>query len=115
MLNGRSGILQDLGRIDCFAIDPHHHTQTPTMNAAVECPEEIRIDVAEKGKRLNLAEWKDSASQCVDWLRNDWVRELKESGWGEWVINAAEREKAAMVTVVEEYLFANPPSGLASE
>lgn len=112
VLDGRSGVLLDLGRIDCFAVEPHHHTQTPRMNEAVEYPVEIRTDLAEMGKRLTLAEWQDCAHRAVAWLRDDWVRELRESGWGEWVTHACEREKAGLVEAVEQFLMANPPEGL---
>lgn len=112
VLDGRSGVLIDLGRIDCFAVEPHHHTQTPRMNEAMEVPVELRTDLAEMGKRLTLPEWEACARQAVTWLREDFVRELKESGWGEWVVNAAEREKAALVEAVEGFLLANPPTGL---
>ena len=114
VLNGRSGVLLDLGRIDCFAIEPHHHTQTPKMDPAVEGPIEIRTDLAEAKKRLNLAEWQDCARQAVAWLREDWSRELRESGWGDWVINAVEREKPALAAAVEDFLLSNPPTGLAA-
>lgn len=113
VLDGRSGVLIDLGRIDCFAVEPHHHTETPHMNEAVEYPVELRTDLAEKGKKLALAEWESCARQAVTWLRDDWSRELKESGWGEWVINAVEREKDGLVTAVEQFLLSHPPTGLA--
>lgn len=112
ILDARSGVLLDLGRIDAFAVEPHHHTQTPRMNSNVDSPVELRTDLAEKGRRLSLGEWEVCARQCVDWLRDDFVRELQESGWGEWVINAVEREKPAMITAVEAFLFAHPPAGL---
>lgn len=112
VLDGRSGVLLDLGRIDCFAVEPHHHTQTPRMNEAMECPVEIRTNLAEPGRRLNRVEWEDCARRGVAWLRDDWVRELQESGWGEWVINACEREKVGLVRAVEGFLLANPPEGL---
>jgi hypothetical protein len=112
VLDGRSGVLLDLGRIDCFAIEPHHHTQTPRMNEPVECPVEIRTDLAEMGKRLSLSEWEACARQAVVWLKNDWVRELGESGWGEWVTNACEREKAGLAAATEDFLLSNPPEGL---
>jgi hypothetical protein len=51
----------------------------------------------------------------VAWLREDFVRELKESGWGEWVTNAVEREKAGLVAAVEDFLLSHPPTGLAAE
>ena len=113
VLDGRNGVLLDLGRIDCFAVEPHHHTQTPRMDEAMECPVEIRTDLAETGRRLNDAEWLKAARGAIAWLRDDWTRELRESGWGEWVINACEREKAALVEAVEHFLLANPPEGLA--
>lgn len=113
VLDGRSGVLLDLGRVDCFAVEPHHHTQTPRMNEAVEYPVEIRTDLAEMGKRLTLAEWQACARQAVRWVREDWVRELQESGWGEWVIRAVEREKPALAAAVEEFLLSHPPTGLA--
>jgi hypothetical protein len=113
VLNGRSGVLLDLGRIDCFAVEPHHHTQTPRMDTAVESPVEIRTDLAEAKKRLELAEWQDCARQAVAWLRDDWSLELRESGWGDWVINAVEREKPALAAAVEDFLLSNPPTGLA--
>ena len=112
VLDGRNGVLLDLGRIDCVAVEPHHHTQTPRMDAAMECPVEIRTDLAEAGRRLDAAEWPACALRAVGWLREDWVRELRESGCGEWVINACEREKAALVDAVEEFLLANAPEGL---
>jgi len=115
LLDGRNGVLLDLGRIDCFAVEPHHHTQTPTMNEAMECPVELRTDLAEAGKRLTLPEWEDCARQAAVWLRDDWVRELQESGWGQWVINAAEREKAALVEAVEAFLLGNPPTGVSDQ
>src|SRR5579883_1888182 len=90
VLDGRSGVLLDLGRIDCFAVEPHHHTQFPRMNEAMECPVELRTDLAEAGKRLALEEWQSCARQAVSWLTNDFVRELGEAGWGSWVINAVE-------------------------
>lgn len=113
VLDARSGALLDLGRIDCFGIEPHHHTESPRMNPAVDSPEELRTDLAEKGKRLTPDEWQACARQAVVWLREDWVRELGEAGWGEWVINACEREKAGLVAAVEEFLLSNPPTGLA--
>lgn len=113
MLNSRSGALLDLGRIDCFAVQPHHHTQTPAMNEAMEYPVEIRTDLADEGRRLTPAEWEDCARRGVVWLRDHWVRELRESGWGEWVINAAERDKPALVAAVEAFLISHPPTGLA--
>lgn len=112
VLDGRSGVLLDLGRIDCFAVEPHHHTQTPRMNEAVEYPVEIRTNLEAAGKRLSQAEWEDCARRGVAWLRDDWVRELKESGWGEWVINACEREKADLVRATADFLLSNPPEGL---
>jgi hypothetical protein len=115
VLDGRSGVLLDLGRIDCFAVEPHHHTQTPQMNEAVECPVELRTDLAEHGKRLNLVEWESCARQAVTWLRDGWVRELGESGWGEWVTNACDREKEQLVSAVEDFLLSNPPTGLRTE
>lgn len=115
VLDARSGVLLDLGRIDCFAVEPHHHTQTPVMNEGVDSPVEIRTELAEPGKRLSLPEWEDCARRGVAWLRNDWVRELRESGWGEWVIRAAEREKAALAEAVERFLLENPPTGLRTE
>ena len=114
VLNGRSGVLLDLGRIDCFAVEPHHHTQTPRMDAAMESPVEIRTDLAEQGKRLALPEWQDCARRAVGWVRNDWSQELRESGWGDWVINAVEREKPALAAAVEDFLLSHPPTGLAS-
>jgi hypothetical protein len=113
VLDGRSGVLLDLGRVDCFAVEPHHHTQTPRMNEAVEYPVEIRTDLAEMGKRLTLEEWQACARQAARWVREDWVRELQESGWGEWVIRAVEREKPALAEAVENFLLSNPPTGLA--
>lgn len=113
VLDGRSGVLLDLGRVDCFAVEPHHHTQTPRMNEAVEYPVEIRTDLAEMGKRLSLEEWQACARQAVRWVREDWARELQDSGWGEWVINAVEREKPALADAVEDFLISNPPTGLA--
>jgi hypothetical protein len=110
LLDGRNGVLLDLGRIDCFAVEPHHHTQTPRMDAAVECPVEIRTDLAEMGTRLSLTEWQGCARSAVAWLRDDWVRELRETGWG-----ACEREKASLVEAVEHFLIANPPEGLRQE
>ena len=115
ILDGRSGVLLDLGRIDCFAVEPHHHTETPRMNEAMECPVELRTDLAEAGKRLTPDEWQSCAQQAVAWLRNDFTRELQESGWGEWVTNAVEREKAALVAAVEEFLLAHPPTGLQTD
>ena len=115
ILDGRSGVLLDLGRIDCFAVEPHHHTQTPRMNEAMECPVELRTDLAEKGKRVDLAEWQSCARQAVTWLRDDWSRELRESGWGDWVINAVDREKAGLAAAVEDFLLSNPPTGLRKE
>lgn len=115
MLDGRNGVLLDLGRIDCFAIEPHHHTQTPHMDEARECPVEIRTDLAEAGKRLSREEWEDCARRAVRWLSEDFTRELRESGWGEWVVNAAEREKAALVGAVEDFLLGHPPTGLRVE
>ena len=112
ILDGRNGVLLDLGRIDCFAVEPHHHTQTPRMDEAMECPVEIRTDLAAAGKRLSLPEWQECARGAVTWLRDDWTRELRESGWGDWVINACEREKAGLVFAVEEFLTGNPPEGL---
>lgn len=114
VLDGRSGVLLDLGRVDCFAVEPHHHTQTPRMNEAVEYPVEIRTDLAEMGKRLTLEEWQGCARQAVRWVREDWARELRESGWGDWVINAVEREKPALASAVEDFLLSNPPTGLAA-
>ena len=113
VLDGRSGVLLDLGRIDCFAVEPHHHTQTPRMNEAMEYPVEIRTNLAEPGRRLTLAEWQDCACRGAAWLRDDWARELRESGWGEWVLTAVEREKLALAAAVEEYLLSHPPTGLA--
>ncbi len=115
LLDARGGVLLDLGRIDCFAIEPHHHTQTPRMNDANECPIEIRTDLAEPKKRLNLDEWQSCARQAISWLQNDWTRELREEGWGDWVINACEREKAALVAASEAFLMSNPPSGLRKD
>ena len=112
VLDGRNGVLLDLGRIDCFAVEPHHHTQTPRMDAAMECPVEIRTDLAETGSRLDAAEWRGCVLRAVGWLRDDWVGELRESGWGEWVLNACEREKLALVEAVERFLVDNPPEGL---
>ena len=113
VLDARSGVLLDLGRIDCFAVEPHHHTETPRMNEGVDSPVELRTDLADSGKRLTLPEWQECARQAVVWLREDWSRELKESGWGDWVINAVEREKASLVKAVEGFLLDNPPTGLA--
>ncbi|MFN3649832.1 MAG: hypothetical protein ACK47B_09630 [Armatimonadota bacterium] len=113
VLDGRSGVLLDLGRIDCFAVEPHHHTQTPRMNEEMEYPVEIRTDLAEMGKRLTLDEWQECARRAVGWLRNDFTRELQESGWGAWVINAVEREKPALADAAERFLLENPPTGLA--
>jgi hypothetical protein len=115
VLDARSGVLLDLGRIDCFAIEPHHHTQTPRMNDSVDSPIELRTDLAEPGRRLALAEWQDCAQRAVAWLANDWTRELREQGWGEWVVNAAEREKPALVEAVRDFLLSHPPSGLAPD
>ena len=112
VMDARSGVLLDLGRIDCFAVEPHHHTQTPRMNESGDSPVELRTDLAEKGKRLTRAEWEPCAHASVKWLRDDWVRELKEAGWGEWILNAAEREKAGLVAAVEDFLLSNPPTGL---
>jgi len=113
VLNSRSGALLDLGRIDCFAVEPHHHTQTPRINAAGEYPEEIRTDLAPVGRRLGAAEWEACARAAVGWLRERWVAELADSGWGEWVVNACEREKPALAAAVEAFLLAHPPTGLA--
>lgn len=113
VLAARSGVLLDLGRIDCFAVEPHHHTQTPRLNEAGDSPVEIRTDLAETGKRLTLTEWQDCTRRAVAWLRNDWARELQESGWGEWILNAVEREKPALAASVEDYILSNPPAGLA--
>jgi hypothetical protein len=115
VLDGRSGVLIDLGRIDCFAIEPHHHTQTPRMNEGVECPVELRTDLAEPKKRLSLEEWEACARQAITWLQNDWVRELREEGWGDWVLNACEREKPGLVAASEEFLMNNAPSGLRKD
>jgi hypothetical protein len=115
VLDARSGVLLDLGRIDCFAIEPHHHTQTPRWSEGVDSPVELRTDLAEPKKRLTLEEWQSCARQAITWLKNDWVRELGEEGWGEWVLNACEREKPALVAASEEFLMSNPPSGLRKE
>ena len=112
VLDARSGVLLDLGRIDCFAIEPHHHTQTPQMNPNVDSPVELRTDLAERGRRLGHAEWESCAHRSIAWLQNDFVRELQESGWGEWVITAVEREKPALVAAVSEFILAHPPTGL---
>jgi hypothetical protein len=114
VLDGASGVLQDLGRIDCFAVEPHHHTQTPTMNEQMVCPVEIRTDLAEKGKRVGPDEWQDCARRAVAWLRDDFARELEESGWGNWVVKAVEQERAPLAAAVEEFLLAHPPTGLAA-
>ena len=113
VLDSRSGALLDLGRIDCFAVEPHHHTEFPRMNDAVDCPEELRTDLAPPGKRLARAEWEACARRAVVWLREDWARELREAGWGEWVLNAVEREKPALAAAVEGFLLSHPPTGLA--
>ncbi|HEU4753504.1 MAG TPA: hypothetical protein VFU47_10395 [Armatimonadota bacterium] len=115
VLDSRSGALLDLGRIDCFAIEPHHHTQTPRINEAGEYPLEIRTDLAEPRRRLTADEWRECALRAVAWLRDDWSRELRESGWGEWVIQAVEREKAGLVAAVQEFLLSHPPTGLQPE
>jgi hypothetical protein len=112
ILDGRSGVLLDLGRIDCFAVEPHHHTETPRMNEAMEYPVELRTDLAESGTRLTAKEWQACALRAVTWLREDFARELRESGWGEWVTNAVEREKPALASAVEDFLLSNPPTGL---
>ena len=113
VLDARSGVLMDLGRIDCFAIEPHHHTQTPRINENGDSPVELRTDLAEKGKRLGREEWESCARQAVAWLRDDWARELKETGWGEWVQTAVQREHTELVSAVEDFLLAHPPTGLA--
>jgi hypothetical protein len=112
ILDSRSGALLDLGRIDCFAVDPHHHTEAPRMNPAVDAPEELRTDLAEHGKRLDAAQWEACARQAVAWLRDDFVRELGDYGWGEWVVRAVERDKDALAAAVEQFLLAHPPTGL---
>ncbi len=114
ILDGRSGVLLDLGRIDCFAVEPHHHTQMPQMDEAMESPVEIRTDLASKGVRLTLSEWQGCARQAVLWLREEWTRELRESGWGEWVVRAAERENGALADAVEAFLLAHPPTDCES-
>ena len=85
------------------------------MDEARECPIELRTNLAERGRRLTLDEWESCARRAVAWLRDDWVRELRESGWGEWVINAVEREKPALAAAVEDFLLSHPPAGLAKE
>jgi hypothetical protein len=114
VLDSRSGALLDLGRIDCFAVQPHHHTQFPRLNEDMEYPEELRTDLAAPGKRLTAEEWQDCARRGVRWLREDWARELREAGWGDWVLNAVEREKPALAEAVEAFLLSHPPTGLAS-
>ncbi len=115
VLEGRSGVLLDLGRIDCFAIEPHHHTQSPRMNDNADSPVQRVRNLAEKGKRLGRQEWEECARRSVAWLRDEWSDELREYGWGEWVLDQVEKEKTAFVAAVEEFLMSHPPSGLASE
>jgi hypothetical protein len=115
ILDARTGVLLDLGRIDCFAVEPHHHTQTPTLNEERDSPVELRTDLAEPGRRLNAAEWEGCARRAVAWLRDDFTRELREAGWGDWIINAVERGKPSLVEAVEGFLLAHPPDGLRAE
>src|ERR1051325_1658084 len=72
ILDARSGVLLDLGRIDCFAVEPHHHTQTPRMTGGVDGPVELGTDLAEPKKRLALAGWEACARRAAAWLRDDW-------------------------------------------
>ena len=60
-----------------------------------------------------LEDFEEVARRAAAWLRDDWVRELQESGWGQWVINAAAREKSALTEAVETFLLENPPVGVA--
>ncbi len=115
VLNSRSGALLDLGRIDCFAIEPHHHTELPRFNPEMEYPEEIRRDLAPQGQRLTAAEWSECAQQALRWLRDEFVQELQIGGWGEWVHRAAARELPALAAAAETFLFSHPPAGLAVE
>jgi hypothetical protein len=113
VLNSRSGALLDLGRIDCFAVEPHHHTQKAFLVTGADQPEEIRTDLAPGRGRLTLSEWQECARQGVAWLRDRWTDELRDSGWGEWVLAACEREKPALAAAVEDYLLGHPPAHLA--
>jgi hypothetical protein len=110
VLDGRSGVLLDLGRIDCFAVEPHHHTQMPHMNPHTDSPEERVRMLAPKGEALDLPTWQGCARQAVSWLRTEWTDELREFGWGEWVVGEAEREKAALADAVEAFLLSHPPA-----
>ncbi len=109
VLDSRSGALLDLGRIDCFAVEPHHHTQMPRMNARTDSPEERIRMLTSKGAELDIEGWRACARQALQWLRSEWVEELREFGWGEWVVTEAERERAALADAVERFLLSHPP------
>ena len=115
VLDGRSGVLLDLGRIDCFALEPHHHTQMPRMNPRTDSPEERIRPLAPKGEILSLDAWRGCAQQALTWLRTEWTDELREFGWGEWVVQEAEREKAALADAVEAFLMSHPPAKCTAE
>ncbi len=115
MLDGRTGVLLDLGRIDCFAVEPHHHTQSPRIDPALDSPFELRTDLAERGRVLTLAEWVGCANSAVEWLRSRWVAELAQLGWGEWVTRSAAAELTPLAECVRAFLLNNPPTGLMAE
>ena len=108
---GPNGVLMELARIDCFIYEPHHHLSLPTLNAAKEYTSMVRVFLSERGRKLTLEEWQAAARRGAQWLRDDFTRELKDVGWGEWVIQEAEKDNAALVAAVEAFLLANPPRG----
>lgn len=109
ILDARTGVLLDLGRIDCFAVEPHHHTQSPTMNPAVDSPnQKVRL-LAGHDESLTLDQWRARAHQSITWLREEWLKELREFGWGAWVLAEVEAALPELVPAVEAFLLSHPP------
>lgn len=113
LFNTRSGALYDLGRIDCFAVEPHHHTQLPRLDPGLDSPQELRTDLAPPGRRLGLEEWERCALAATDWLAGRFAAELRDGGWPGGIVDEVSAALPALVPAVRRHLLEHPPTGLA--
>lgn len=113
LVESRTGALVDLGRIDAFAVQFHHHTQYPVPGETKEAPIEKRTNQSDPQKVLNSQEWTACVEEATNWMRHEFLGELKEAGWGPTILKWVEEHQAAIADASREHLLANQPEAVA--
>ena len=113
LAESRTGALVDLGRIDAFAVEFHHHTQFPVPGETKEAPIEKRTNQSPAKTVLNREQWTACVEEAVAWAREEFLGELQEAGWGPTILKWVGEQREAFADAAREYLLAHPPEALA--